>query len=626
MGSCSVLVVDDDQGSGELVKRKLQDLNNCSVCLESNVEDAKSRILDEGFDVVVSDFDMGGLTGLELFESVSSVDLSFILFTGKGSERIASRAISAGVTDYIRKGGPEQLERLVNRVSKALSRRSVEKELEVQKEMLEGKNKLLEDFHKITNLDAEFDTKVEKLLGVGLDFFGLDTGILSRIEGDDYHIECIEGSDIGVSVGDVLDLENTFCQTIVKSNEPVYFNREYSDAIEEHPAYKNRQLEAYLGVPVFVDGELYGTLNFSGTERVQRDLESEGKNLVRLMAEWISKEISRLRSRQEAEGNKKRLRQVIDNIPQLVFAKDESGKFLIANEAVAEAYGTSVSELEGSTDERFADSLEEAEKFRRDDLQVIESGEVQVFPEESLTTADGEERILETTKIPYKPVDSSGEAVLGVSHDITEKKERTKSLKEKNRRLDEFNSIVSHDLRNPLNVARGFLDIARDSMKEEDLDKVENSLNRMENIIDELLAVSGDAENFEKQDLNLETVFLEAIESGNREISFELENNKDLHASRTALVNIFDNMISNSIDHNKKGVSVKVEGTSYGFLYKDDGELSEEIDEIVEHGYTSSTDGRGLGLSIIRRLANANDWSLELEKGGEGNLIHKFYF
>ncbi|MFB6188438.1 MAG: PAS domain S-box protein, partial [Halapricum sp.] len=83
---------------------------------------------------------------------------------------------------------------------------------------------------------------------------------------------------------------------------------------------------------------------------------------------------------------------------------------------------------EGATDADFADSREEAEQFRADDRAVIESGEPKHIPEESLTTADGERRILETTKIPYDPVDVDGDAVLGVSTDITELKEREAEL------------------------------------------------------------------------------------------------------------------------------------------------------------------------------------------------------
>ncbi|EMA08932.1 PAS domain S-box protein [Haloarcula marismortui] len=130
----------------------------------------------------------------------------------------------------------------------------------------------------------------------------------------------------------------------------------------------------------------------------------------------------------QLEQSKRRLRQIIDMLPQLVFAKDESGTFLLANEAVADAYGTTVDELEGATDAEFADSEAEAEQFRADDRAVIDSGEPKHISEESLTTTDGIERILSTRKIPYDPVDTPGDAVLGVSTDITELKQREAEL------------------------------------------------------------------------------------------------------------------------------------------------------------------------------------------------------
>ncbi|QSG04404.1 response regulator [Halapricum desulfuricans] len=153
---------------------------------------------------------------------------------------------------------------------------------------------------------------------------------------------------------------------------------------------------------------------------------ASGTSQYTVLANRIRNAVGKHRQQERARATRDRLRQIIDMLPQLVFAKNEAGEYLLANEATANAYGTTVGDLEGATDADFANSQEEVEQFRADDQAVIESGEPRHIPEESLTTADGDTRLLETTKIPYDPVETDDDAVLGVSRDITERKEQKK--------------------------------------------------------------------------------------------------------------------------------------------------------------------------------------------------------
>ena len=130
---CRVLFVDDEPGAADLAAVNVERLVDDVEAVTRTVPDEALAVVREGpVDCVVSDFDMPGSDGLELLADVRRLDptLPFVLFTGKGSEEIASEAISAGVTDYLQKGtGQDRYEMLANSVENALNRRRAERDL-----------------------------------------------------------------------------------------------------------------------------------------------------------------------------------------------------------------------------------------------------------------------------------------------------------------------------------------------------------------------------------------------------------------------------------------------------------------------------------------------------------------
>ncbi len=131
---------------------------------------------------------------------------------------------------------------------------------------------------------------------------------------------------------------------------------------------------------------------------------------------------------QGRESDRQFLRQVIDINPHFVFAKDRAGRFTLVNQAVAEAYGTTVEELIGKTDADFNPNSAEVEQFRRDDLEVMDNLHEKFIAEEAITDASGRVRWLQTIKRPIVGADGKAEHVLGVATDITRHKELEEQL------------------------------------------------------------------------------------------------------------------------------------------------------------------------------------------------------
>ncbi|KYH26809.1 chemotaxis response regulator protein-glutamate methylesterase [Halalkalicoccus paucihalophilus] len=172
-GPIRVLHVDDDEAFLRLTETSVSEIDPALQFRQTTDPTAVlDRLEDDGIECVVSDYRMPQLTGVELLERVREhdSDLPFVLFTGQGSETVASEAISAGVTDYVSKGGGlEGFELLANRVRGAVEQRRLEQSLVATRE---GYEKLLEAApDAILVVDAEtgvlleVNTAAEELFG-----------------------------------------------------------------------------------------------------------------------------------------------------------------------------------------------------------------------------------------------------------------------------------------------------------------------------------------------------------------------------------------------------------------------------------------------------------------------------
>jgi len=130
----------------------------------------------------------------------------------------------------------------------------------------------------------------------------------------------------------------------------------------------------------------------------------------------------RRRADEEIAEQRAFLRQVIDLDSNMIFTKDRDGRFTLVNQALAEAYGTSVGNLLGKTDDDFNPRRRALERLRRDDLEVMEHRRAKLVPEERITDAAGNVRWLQTAKHPIIGAQGRADMILCVSTDITQRK------------------------------------------------------------------------------------------------------------------------------------------------------------------------------------------------------------
>jgi len=198
------------------------------------------------------------------------------------------------------------------------------------------------------------------------------------------------------------------------------------------------------------------------------------------------------------------------------------------------------------------------------------------------------------------------------------------AMERQNELLEEFASIVSHDLRNPLNVATGHLALAQETVESDHLDRVESALERMETIIGEtlLLAREGQAVGeTTRTDLGsiVETCW-GTVETGNAELITRPLPAIEADANR--LRHVFENLFANAVEHGGEAVTVRVGplADGSGFYVEDDGPgiPPEDADAVFELGHTTSAQSSGFGLAIVDRIVQAHGWEIRVTSSDTG--------
>lgn len=201
------------------------------------------------------------------------------------------------------------------------------------------------------------------------------------------------------------------------------------------------------------------------------------------------------------------------------------------------------------------------------------------------------------------------------SREITSEKEREQELQWRNERLETFASTLSHDLRTPLNVADGNLELALETGDVTHLEKVAQAHTRMENLLEELLQLAR-GENLTAEQVSLEDIASNAwttVDTGEMELTFE--STASIVANEVQLRRIFENLFGNAGKHGDAGrLRVGILEDKSGFFIEDDGTGIPEADreKAFVSGYSTIDGSPGYGLSIIDQICDAHGWEVRI--------------
>ncbi|QLG47711.1 sensor histidine kinase [Natrinema halophilum] len=267
----------------------------------------------------------------------------------------------------------------------------------------------------------------------------------------------------------------------------------------------------------------------------------------------------------------------------------------------------------------------------------------ELFPEETVTelepklraTIEGTPQSFDSEygdrihHIETRPVHIDGEpyGVL-VTQEVTDARQTATDLEEQNERLDQFASMLSHDLRNPLSIAVGELERYRETGDDAYLDGVEDALGRIDEIIVDLTTLArSNTPSEEHESVSLTEISRDAWELIDTQSASLETQDCTIEADRSQLQALFENLFRNAVGHGGMDVTVRVGPLEGGFFVEDtgDGIPPETKEQVFEYGFTTGYGGSGVGLTIVRRIAADHDLDVSLAESPEGGARFEFY-
>ncbi|MFW6045269.1 MAG: PAS domain S-box protein [Natronomonas sp.] len=740
--SIRVLHVDDDPEFADLTQTHLERENDRLV-VEAvyDADEALDTLTEREFDCIISDHDMPGQTGIELLERVRQwyPDLPFILFTGKGSEEVASEAISSGVSDYLQKEfGSEQFELLANRIVNHVQRTRTLRDLaeseshlaqaqavanigswhyDLTDNQLYWSDEVYEIFEVIPDEPVSFETFIEYVhpddrtfveeawnaaledghydvehrivtesgdtrwvreraeigfddTGNPIDGIGVVQDITDRKErqrsleraqrivetaGDSVYALDVEGRF--TMVNEQLELKTGYDRKeLLGSHVSILLDdddiergirliRELleggDEGVAQYEAHVRTDNDGLIPIelriaPLFDSGEFTGTVGVARdiTKRKQHEHQLEGLNET-------TQELMTAATRDEiAEIGVEAARDIVNfeaNAIHLVDADRANLVSVAATDAAVELVGDIPTFSDGDSIAWRVFEQGEAEVI--DDIPadpdvfnpetpirselIVPIDEYGVFIAGSTEPDSFDERDVVLGEILTGNIAGALEQV----ERTDELRARQRKLAQQNETLEEFASIVSHDLRTPLNVARGRLELTRADDDRSHIDDVEDALDRMETLINDLLALARDDDPLQTESVELAAIAERCwrrLDTG--DASLRLKADVVVSADVSQLQQLLDNLFRNSLEHSGGDVTVTVDELQDGFVVEDDGPgiPPEERTIVLQSGYSTDEDGTGLGLSIVNRIAEAHDWDIDVTTATSGGARFEF--
>jgi len=210
-----------------------------------------------------------------------------------------------------------------------------------------------------------------------------------------------------------------------------------------------------------------------------------------------------------------------------------------------------------------------------------------------------------------------------VSYEIFQKR-ATERMQQQRDQLEEFTRVVSHDIRNPLGIVDGYLDMAEQTGDPEHFERCRDAIHRIEALIDDLLFLTREGQTIGgREEIRIDELARECWSFVNaKDATLEIDTDRVVLGDWSRLQQVFENLFRNAIEHGGEGVAIRVGDVADGdgVYVEDDGAgiPEDERDQVFVDGFTTGESGTGLGLTIIQQVVSAHGWEVSVTEGDDG--------
>ncbi len=507
-----------------------------------------------------------------------------------------------------------------------------------------GYEKLVEIYlnhHKEGELLLEYIELAKKAIN-------FENGFISYIE--DQYYEVIQSSTLNnkLKSGAVFKTCDTLCEEVVINGKPIYHCKLIDTPLYNLPGRAYLDTESVIGLPLVVEGEIWGTLTLCSTSESDEDLYLNNKNFLDLISMMVAKIIQnhKLRNKLKASENLLKMGEEfleiatykrflnndqvestssffdIFNIPPI-----EEGKMTtaVANMAMSKVID--------------ADKLLVQERYERSKTEDVPAFEYRI------AIANNKVKWLRH-KLKY--VGESG-YVLGVIQDISDLKQTELKLKSKNEELEQFAYATAHDLQEPLRTITGFIDVLEKKTSENSralggeerqyLNFIKSAATRMKNQIDGLLDHSRIGRRKEKLSININLLLSDIVEDLQQKIKetsaiIDIADMPIIKGYKMEMRLLFLNLLTNALKFSRRGIDphiqvrCKEEDVQWVFSVKDNGlgiadEHKERIFKIfIRLKPREDYEGTGIGLAQVKKIVDLHNGDVQVDsKLGSGSTF-----
>ena len=288
----------------------------------------------------------------------------------------------------------------------------------------EETEKRLQLLYQITSQpQKDLNDQLNNALELTTKLLEMEIGIISSIskEENKYTIRNFFPDDSGLSVGQSFDLGNTYCSITLESDDVIAINHMKESAYKRHPCYDAFSLEAYIGIPIVIDGNLYGTINFSSPNPKKGGFVPSDYTLMKLLSEWVGATIMRARTVKVLKEKNERLELISKNSADLICLHDLDGVYTYISPSVESILGYTFQELLGRN---------HADLIHEEDLKMLMEAPRKELEENGVITnaryrirnKNGEYVWFESSVSTVRDVDNKPIGLQSTSRDVTARK------------------------------------------------------------------------------------------------------------------------------------------------------------------------------------------------------------